>query len=386
MSRDFLPVDRILTAAAETAAVAMVGLGAIGSPTADAVARMPAVRRAAVIDPDRIEAKNIWSQHVVVTDVHHPKAATHRRRMRRINPDLVVQSWPRRVQSVPLGVLRGTIIVSAPDSRETRRWLAEAAWYVGAPLLDAGVEPTGSLVRVTLYVPGCDSACTACLFSESDYLELEQRYPCIGKAAASAPTNARFSLALTASGHQTNELDKLLAGEHQQLLSNRQLVIDCRHHRHFVTTLHRNPACRFPHDPPWSIVDLAQTPRELTFDQLVAAVGADVPSLRVPTTNFVTRLTCSVCGSQRSLLRLANRLRPAQQRCRACGGEMLAAAADVRAALESAELPSALRGQPLSDLGLERADIVAVGDGDRAHYVQLGRADDRPAQPEVPHG
>jgi hypothetical protein len=279
------------------------------------------------------------------------------------------------VQSVPLGVLRGAAIVSAPDNRETRRFLSEAAWNVGGVLIDAGVEGSGDLLRVTVYVPGVSSACAACLFDETDYRDLEQRYACGSGELPSAPTNARFSLALTASGHQVSELEKLLHGAHQHLLSNRQLVIDVRHHRHFVTALRRSAACRFLHDPPWSIEDLALPPRELTLARLFAEIGACAPILRVPTTSFITRLTCRACGRQRRLLRLANRLRPGQQRCRACGGELLAAGTDVRSALTATDLPNGARDRALSELGLERGDIVAVGDGDATRYVQLGHLD-----------
>lgn len=384
MGAEFHSLEHTVAAVAARGAVVFVGLGALGSPGADAGARIRALRHATLVDPDRVEEKNVWSQHLVATDVHHPKVTVHRRRMRRINPDLPIRTWQRRVQSVPLGVLRGTAIVSAPDSRETRRFLSEAAWNVGAVLIDAGVEGSGDLLRVTVYVPGATSACAACLFDEHEYRDLEQRYPCVPVATTSAPTNARFSLALAASGHQVTELDKLLQGAHQHLLSNRQLVIDVRHHRHFVTALRRNPACRFAHDPPWSIEDLALTPRELTLARLFAEVGG-VPLLRVPMTGFVTRLTCRVCGWQRALLRLANRLRPAQQRCRACGGELLAAGTDVLSTLTTAELPDGMRDRALSELGLERGDIVAVGDGAATRHVQLGRVDTAPIHSETPH-
>jgi hypothetical protein len=190
-------------------------------------------------------------------------------------------------------------------------------------------------------------------------------------------------LAVAAAGHLVIEVGKLLDGTGEQALISRQLVIDCRHHRHFVTALHRNPACRHPHGPPWSITGLPHSPDALTLGQLFALTcpGAGAPTLHAPTTAFITGLTCRMCGRQRRLLRLANRLRPSHQRCRACGGEMLATATDLHANLSSEHI-RAMHERPLSALGLERADIVAIRDGDQTHYVQLGRADHDRDHPE----
>jgi molybdopterin/thiamine biosynthesis adenylyltransferase len=363
---------RLAAQMAQTQRVILIGLGALGSPIADAIARIRAVVTAVLIDPDRVEAKNLSSQHVTLADVGHLKVAVHRRRIHRINPDLRISTWPRRVQSVPLGVLRGAIIVCAPDSRETRRFLSEVAWNLGCILVDAGIEPTGDLLRVTIYAPGASGACAACLLTGDE--PLEQRYLCSANTA-SAPTNARIGLAVAAAGHLCIELGKLLEGAAEHALISRQLVIDCRHHRHFVTVLRQNAACRHPHNLPWAITHLAHTPDELTLDRLLTLIcpNASAPTLHVPTSVFVSRLTCRICGGQRRLLRLASRLRPSQQRCRACGGEMLATAADVGSTLNPTQ-GQTMRARPLSALGLEGADIVAVRDGDQTHYVQLGRA------------
>lgn len=387
MTAAFRPAELTLAAARRSERVVIVGTGAIGGSLADDVARIPALRSAMLVDPDRVEARNVLSQHVVLTDVHHPKVTVHRRRMRRINPQLIVEAWRMPVQRVPLGALRNAVILSAPDNREVRRYLGEVAWCLGAVLIDSGVEPSGWLARVTGYLPGADNACPQCQFSEAEYQQLTQRYLCDNGATPPAPTNAPAALGSIAAALQALELHKLLAGAHDQLLIDRQVVIDLMHHRHFVTKLRRNPACRFSHEPPWQIVDLATAPDELTIDQLfaVACPDAAAPTLRVPGTDFIARLTCRLCGAQRTLLRLANRLRPAEARCRACGGELLATGMDVRARLGAADMPPALRAQALGSLGLEAGDIIAIEDGDRAHHVQLGRLASRSLQQEGAH-
>jgi molybdopterin/thiamine biosynthesis adenylyltransferase len=376
MTAEFRPIENTLAAGSETRRVVIVGLGAIGSQVADAVARSRLVRAVCLIDPDRVDASNVWSQLVMETDVDRPKVTVHARRMRRINPSLSVETWRRPVEQVPLGVLRDAVVLSAPDARQPRLFLSTTCcWNLGLTMIDAGVEQTGWLARVTIFVPGADTACQSCLMSDAEYQQLEQRYLCADGTPAAPPTHAPSALSALAAALQGLELRKVLEGRHDHLLVSRQLVIDCLHHRHFVTTLRRNPRCRFPHDALWEIVELTHGPRTSTIDELFALVcpGADAPDIGVPGTWFISRLTCRRCGAQRALLRLANRLRPAEERCRACGGEMLAAGTDRRERLSSAELPPAVRARPLSHLGLETGDIVAVGDGGRTQYVQLGR-------------
>jgi molybdopterin/thiamine biosynthesis adenylyltransferase len=167
--------------------IVIIGAGNIGSHLVQHVARLPSGAHITLIDRDVYEEKNLRSQAIVARDVGRAKAMVQARRLRHINPTLQVVAIADAMENVPLGVLRDAIVLGCLDSRAARRHLAAAAWHVGAiAYVDAGVEPSGMLARINVYVAGDAAPCFECAWDASDYAAQEQQYPCDALNASAA--------------------------------------------------------------------------------------------------------------------------------------------------------------------------------------------------------
>ena len=160
--------------------VVVVGLGNIGSCLVDLLVRanLPHLERLILIDPDSYERRNLGCQRIDEADLGHPKALVQARYAMKLRPMLSVVAYVAAVEDVPIGIFRGAVVAGCLDSLAARQSLAEMAWRMSAPLVDAGVSPSIPAVRVAGYLPGPCSACLECAFSEDDYAALEQRLPC----------------------------------------------------------------------------------------------------------------------------------------------------------------------------------------------------------------
>ena len=284
--------------------------------------------RVLLVDPQVYEEKNLGCQDIYAGDVGRPKALVQARRLRRINPAIKARAFCARVEDLPLGLLRVDAILSCVDSRAARLYINQAAWRLGVPWVDGAVDGAALLARVSVYVPGPEAVCAECQMDDEDYqaAALEQPYACQQGGAGPAATNAPASLGLVTAGIMALECRKLLAGERDTLLAGRQVMLDLRHHTHFVTTFHRRH-CRFDHDAAWQIEPLDASPARLTLGQAAclgggSATGGDC-ELRIEGQRFATAQFCRRCGRRSPLaLRLAKRIPAARRRCAACGGVM----------------------------------------------------------------
>jgi hypothetical protein len=125
-----------------------VGAGAIGSHVLPHLARSPRVSRVTIVDRDTYELANLSGQDIDAHGIGRPKAVAQMRRLRRINPALELHAIYGAVEDLPLGALRGDVILGCLDSRFARMTLNQASRRLGMPFVDAGVEPTGMLARV----------------------------------------------------------------------------------------------------------------------------------------------------------------------------------------------------------------------------------------------
>lgn len=336
--------------------VTVIGAGGnIGSHLAPHLGRMPGVERVTLVNRDVYEATNLASQDITPGDVGKPKAAVQGQRLRRINPGLRVAALAGAVEDLPLGQLRGDAILACVDSRRARQHINEIAWRLGTPWIDAGVQAEGLLARVNVYVPG-DGPCLECAWSDSDYATIGQVYPCQRMTEeGSTPTGAPSSLGALAAALQALECQKLLAGQTEQLAVGRQVTIDARWHKHYVTAFRRNPNCRFDHKTR-HIEKLACLLEKLTVGQALK-LGGD---LRLEDKPFIKRLSCPACGRARALLRLACSLRPAEWACPKCGRRMSATGFDLLERLDAA-LPAKLLARSLGRIGLRAGDVFSAG-------------------------
>ena len=365
--------------------VALIGLGNIGGFAAGLLARLRGLARLTLIDRDVYDASNLTSQDIAAADVGAPKAVAQAERLRRITPSLVVAPVVDDVESVPLGLLHADVLVACLDSRRARQSVNQAAWRLGIPWIDAGVQADQSLARVNVYVPAADQPCLECAWDRRDYDLVEQVYPCGGAPAPA--TNAPASLGALAAALQVLECQKLLAGHTERAATGKQVLIDTASHRHLVTSFRRNPACRFDHIS-WHIEPLAQAPSALSVGAALALAadgcGTGEAVLGVEGQVFVAQLTCPGCGETRSLSwRLSGRLGLARQ-CQGCRQPMMATGFDTIEWLGASQLPAQALAQalvcPLADMGFQSGDVVTVRAGNSERHFELGPTPPEPGR------
>ncbi len=371
------------------ARVLAIGLGNIGSHLISHIGRMPEVAEVTLIDHDVYERGNLESQSITPSEVGRPKALVQARRLRRINPALRVLPIIDSVERLPLGRLRADVILACVDSRRSRLAISQAAWRVGAPLVDAGVDGAGLLARANVYLPGGDGPCLECAYDERDYAALETVYPCTApsdknggdKSVRAFSTAAPSTIGALAAALQAIECGKLLTRQFEQAAIGQQILIDARHHRHYLTTIPRNPNCRFDHEV-WPITAIRNRPSSITLGEALTLVGACDPARRgigiaVEGHVFVSQLTCRGCGWKRSVLRLDRSLRPPERVCESCRQEtMFAAGFDQSEQLEASALPHRVLRRSLASFGLRDGDVFSLVVPSGRFHFEIGG--DRP--------
>ena len=335
--------------------VLIVGAGAIGSVTAPLVARMPVVTAITVVDGDIYSEANLEAQAVGPEDVGMPKAVACAIRLRAIRPALRVDAIEKRIEEIPLGVLRDVdVILGCVDSRESRRVLSHLAVRLGVPFIDAGVMGDLRLARVSVFDPRRKTACMECAWSQRDYAMLEQTFACGGSNAAPASRSPAF-LASIAASMQVAELERLCTGAIPDGEAARELLLEARGGRLLNSTLRRNPECRFDHET-WPIRDAESVPLDLSLAEFFQQTRAD--TLRVDGNSFATRFGCR-CGEMEAL-RIFTRLNGNAPACPRCGEPTQAVAFFNTDELRREVLPASFLVTPLVEAGFCESDIVRV--------------------------
>jgi molybdopterin/thiamine biosynthesis adenylyltransferase len=370
--------------------VVIAGLGNIGSHTAPLVARMAGVSRAVLCDKDKYDESNVASQSITPGECGRSKAHVQAIRLRRIRPSLHVTAIPGAIEDIPLGRLRGRVILGCVDNRAARQFLSQAARHLGVPFIDAGVHADGMLSRVSIYLPGASAACLECGWSQAEYDALEQAYPCqpggtppsadgAPPSAAGVPTGAPAHLGALAAALQATECQRVLSGSDAVLEGSHEIIVDASSHRTLLTRLVRSADCRLADHDAWQIRRLEQGPEDLTLaDAILSGTPAGAPRggrLRMDSQPFVTRLRCLTCGDEVETLRLRRSLTDRDRTCRPCKGRLEPAAVDIVPSLSLEELPAWARSRTLRALGLEAQDIFAVESSGATRYYELSGTD-----------
>lgn len=344
--------------------VIVVGAGAIGSHLLPHLARLLPISRITVIDRDRYDAGNTRGQDIDIRDVGRPKVAVQARRLRRINPRLEVVAIRAAVERVPLGSLRGAVILAALDSRMARMVVNQAAWRLGVPWIDSGIHADGMLARVRVYAPADDAACLECAWEQEDYDAVEQRYPC-AHDATHASTGAPSALGALAAAMQAAECERLLLGDESGPLAGREVLVGVRRHTHAVTSYRRNPACRMPDHAGWRIGALDASPDVSTVED-VLALGSTMRgataslAFGIAGQRLVTALRCDGCEAVRPTCQTEGLARTSRSRCLLCGGRLRAAGFDLRTFAPVSSVPAELRQCRLSDIGVRNHDVLTL--------------------------
>lgn len=140
----------------------VVGLGALGSVTADLLARA-GVGHLRVIDRDVVELVNLQRQTLYAEpDVDRPKAEVAAERLRSVNGGITIEGIAKDVHAGTVEDLLGPahVIVDGTDNLETRFLLNEVAVARSLPFVYGGAIATQGMV-MSIHPPR--TACFRCL-------------------------------------------------------------------------------------------------------------------------------------------------------------------------------------------------------------------------------
>jgi molybdopterin/thiamine biosynthesis adenylyltransferase len=355
--------------------VVVVGAGTIGSHVLPHIARIPGVDVITIIDRDRYEAANLATQNIFTLDVGKSKAQVQARRVKSIDGSIDVRPIHAPVEDVPLGWLRADVILACLDSRRARMVVNQAAWRLGVPWIDAGVDASG-LARVQAFLPALETACLECAWDTRDYELVEQDYPCRGAAGRPA-TGASAALGALAGSLQALECQKLLSGSREYLLEGRNVLIDVNHHRHYLTRFTRNAACRMPDHAGWRIDRSDADPCATTLADLIAITRSLTGSgsgvrMRVAGQEFAMARTCQQCHARSAAgyLYRGDRRRSAAP-CRDCGGSLAVSGFDLHDSVILEDLPKDARNRSISELGLQAGDVLTFSTSGTERHLEL---------------
>ena len=174
--------ETLLKRLARTKRVVLVGLGNIGSRLAMELP-LAGTRELLLVDPDRVSHRNLQTCWAFSPgDIGRSKVRVVTQRIRRSFPDVSVEAAECAFDRLGLCRLRDWLpaaLVGAVDSRRARYELAEAAMWLGMPLVDLGIPaagPPAARVQVTWRAMRPIDPLNA--WSVQDWNLLEQVNPC----------------------------------------------------------------------------------------------------------------------------------------------------------------------------------------------------------------
>lgn len=359
------------------AVVIVVGCGGnIGSHLVTHLARMSIIDRIVLIDLDCYEERNLLGQDITPGDVGQPKAFVQAKRLEAIRPSLGVEAVCADVTTLPLGTLRGDVILGCLDNNLTRQFLGEAAWHLGVPYVDAGVRNDGLLARASVYVPGPGAPCLQCGWSTEQYIALEHQYPCNGAEARVPPTRTPSFLGALAASLQAIECAKLLEGNLDTSIAGKQVLIDANFHRHYLTRLPYNSDCRFDHRV-WEIEQLDQDPAQITLGEALAlggngsSVNARIAFSFRPKVFLRKQYSCVSCGTVTERVALREAL-PAHLVCERCGERTEEETVGMAPELDASALDPSVLDHSMVSMGFRHGDVITVTGPDRTHRFEIG--------------
>ncbi|MEM2143216.1 MAG: HesA/MoeB/ThiF family protein [Candidatus Thorarchaeota archaeon] len=142
--------------------VVVVGAGGLGSPALRLLASL-GFGKIRIIDGDRVELTNLPRQHLYnAEDVGKPKAQCAAKNLRRLNPEVEVETIEERLtDDNATDLIRGcNIIVDGLDSFQARRAVNRASLKLRVPYVFAGAVEY--FANLSTFVPG-KTACFSCI-------------------------------------------------------------------------------------------------------------------------------------------------------------------------------------------------------------------------------
>jgi molybdopterin/thiamine biosynthesis adenylyltransferase len=335
--------------------------GNTGSHLLPHLVRMSGIARLTLVDPDVYEPANLAVQNIDSRDIGQPKVAAQANKLRLIHSHLDITAIQERIEDVPRGLLRSSLIVSCLDSRVARQQVNEIAWRLKTPWIDCGILGSQNLARVNYYSAAHDAPCLECAWGPDEYALIEQEYLCGAGSGSAYPSMASSALGALAASLMALEIAKLISSELTEPISAKQVLIDAQHHNLRISTNRRNPWCRFDHRH-WVVEPWRCQPESTTLGLALKALG----SLRVEGHRFVHEMLCPGCGHMENGLRLNRPL----ARCTACNRRMVSAGFGSLERLD-AQFAKEFSDFTLTQIGLRAGDIVSCG---KWHHRELEAA------------
>jgi molybdopterin/thiamine biosynthesis adenylyltransferase len=357
-------------AATAGATAAVFGLGAVGGPCFEALARF-GVGTLYGVDPDRLDGASFLTQATLWREAGRFKADVFGRRAARINPLVRVRTAVGLAQSVPLGLLRAAEVwVAAGDNRELPAWLGRMAARLGKVVIQGAVDPESLAAIVRVFdLRDANAPCPGCRFTSSEWGSLRAVEGCAGlpegESTRALPTVCGMAAAMAAT-----EAIKRLVGLADVALSGEEYVHSLLTHRGYRTKYERNAECRSPHDR-WAQQDVATGADRTTLGMLAATLGIGGPSWEVQASGerpWLSFALCDGCGGATPVRRF---VAPGTSvgEC-TCGARL---AASPQGCYRTIPFNDALEvwDRPLAGLGVEPGGAVSLTRGDEGHYFFL---------------
>ncbi len=152
-------------------AVAIVGLGALGSVSADLMARA-GIEKLILIDRDIVEISNLQRQSLFdESDVGKPKALAAREKLRKINSNIQINFFIDNMNFGNVGKLLNKIdlILDCTDNLETRFLINDFSIKNKIPFIYASA--VGSKGYIFNIIPNKNNPCLRCFLKEAAQLE-----------------------------------------------------------------------------------------------------------------------------------------------------------------------------------------------------------------------
>ncbi|MCL2401080.1 MAG: HesA/MoeB/ThiF family protein [Oscillospiraceae bacterium] len=181
-----------------TARIAIVGVGALGTVAADRLCRA-GIGYLRLIDPDVVELSNLQRQMLYTeADIGKSKAATAQKHLQAINSEITIDALQTRIESADDSVMQGVdIIIDCTDNARVRYLINESCHKSGIPWIHGAAA--GSTGVVCAMVKG--RACFRCLYADAE-----------GKGDTAATLGMLSTLTSVVGSLEANEAMKVLVG------------------------------------------------------------------------------------------------------------------------------------------------------------------------------
>jgi adenylyltransferase/sulfurtransferase len=223
--------------------VLVVGAGGLGSPVIQYLSAA-GVGRLGIADADDVERSNLQRQIVHAdADVGEPKTDSAAGYVRRLNPDVTVETHRTRVGPANAGSLVGDyeLVVDASDNFPTRYVLNDTCRLAETPLVHGAIYKFEG--QATTLVP--EGPCYRCLFPEA---------PKPGTVPDCATTGVLGVLPGTVGCVQATEAVKAILGA-GELLAGRLLFYDAMDMTFETVPYRQNPDCPVCGENPVESID-----------------------------------------------------------------------------------------------------------------------------------